>query len=96
MSNTCTCVDPEFFFSEGVQLGPTLRFLVVISVDEGGGGRGFNYTKTGHLNGVSLAGWFGSFVIVQGIRTNIAKKPYSYVIFFATPAPSSGSTHEVE
>ena len=36
-----------------------------------------------HLNGVSLAChvgieyWFGSFVIFQGIRTTIAKKPYT-------------------
>ena len=42
-----------------------------------------------HLNGVSLAGrwrpinecWLGSFVIFQGIRTSIAKKPYIFVIF---------------
>ena len=41
------------------------------------------------LNGVSLAGrswpnidcWLGSFVIFQGIRTSIAKEPYSIVIF---------------
>ena len=25
--------------------------------------------------------WFGSFVICQGIRTSIAKKPYVFVIF---------------
>ena len=41
------------------------------------------------LNGVSPAGpwwpniecWLGSFVIFQGIRTSIAKKPYIFVIF---------------
>ena len=41
-----------------------------------------------YLEGVSLAGrcwsniecWLASFVIFQGIRTSIAKKPYSYVI----------------
>ena len=42
-----------------------------------------------HLNGVSLAGrlwpntecWLVSFVVLQGIQTNIAKKPYIVVIF---------------
>ena len=42
-----------------------------------------------HLNGVLLAGrwwpniecWLGSFVVFQGIRTSIAKKPYIFVIF---------------
>ena len=53
-----------------------------------------------HLNGVSLACqwwhniecWLGSFVIFQGIRTNIAKKPY----IGAGPDPLShlaGSAH---
>ena len=27
--------------------------------------------------------WLGSFVIFQGIRTSIAKKPYVFVIFFS-------------
>ena len=42
-----------------------------------------------HLNGVSLAGqcwpniecWLGSFVLGQGIRTSIAKKPFIFAIF---------------
>ena len=42
-----------------------------------------------HLNDVYLAAlrctnnecWLGSFVIFQGIRTCIAKKPYIFVIF---------------
>ena len=51
-----------------------------------------------HLNGVSLAGqwwpniefWLGSFMIVQGIRTSITKKPYIFVIFqWGGGAPSS-------
>ena len=25
--------------------------------------------------------WLGRFVILQGIQTNVAKKPYSFVIF---------------
>ena len=41
------------------------------------------------LDGVSLAGrwwpnikcWLGSFVIFQGVRTSIARKPYIFVIF---------------
>ena len=42
-----------------------------------------------HLNGISLAfrcwpnneSWLGSFVFFSGDRTNIAKKPYIFVIF---------------
>ena len=55
-----------------------------------------------HLNDVSLAGqrwpkiecWIGSFVMFQGIRMNIAKKPYMLVFFsrVRTLAPS-GSAH---
>ena len=49
-----------------------------------------------HLNGVSLAGrwwpsiecWPGSFVILRGIRTSIAKKPFIFVIFSGGPDPS--------
>ena len=50
-----------------------------------------------HLNGVSLAGrwwpntecWLVRFVVLQVIRTNIAKKPYIFVIFqgVRTPCP---------
>ena len=43
-----------------------------------------------HLNGVSLACqwfhniecWLGSFVIFQGIRTSIGKKPYMFFFIF--------------
>ena len=50
-----------------------------------------------HLNGVSLACrwwpniecWPGSFVIFQGIRTGIAKKPSIFVIFQGDPEPLS-------
>ena len=42
--------------------------------------------------------WLGSFVIFQGFRISIARKPYIFVIFqggggSGPPAPS-GSTHE--
>ena len=58
-----------------------------------------------HLNSVSLAGqwwpniecWLGSFVVFQGIRTSIAKKPYVFVIFrrgVLTSCPPSGSTRD--
>ena len=57
-----------------------------------------------HLNGVSLAGqwwpniefWLGSFMVVQGIRNSITKKPYIFVIFqWGDPLPPpSGSAHE--
>ena len=48
-----------------------------------------------HLNGVSLAGrrwpnmecWLCSFVIFQGIRTSIDKKPFIFVIFQGAPGP---------
>ena len=33
--------------------------------------------------------WLGSFVIFQGIRTSIAKKPYIFVIFQGGPDPLS-------
>ena len=47
------------------------------------------------LNGVSLAGrlwtdiecWRGSFVILQGIRTSIAKKPFTLFYFSGGPLP---------
>ena len=50
-----------------------------------------------NLNDLSLAGqwwpniecWLGSFVIFQGIRTSIAKEPYSFV----TPGQPSESAH---
>ena len=49
-----------------------------------------------HLNGVCLVCrwcpniecWLGSFVIFQGVRTSIAKKPYNFVIFQEEPRPS--------
>ena len=43
--------------------------------------------------------WHCSFVIFQGIRTSIAKKPYTFVIFQGGPGPptppppASGSAH---
>ena len=57
-----------------------------------------------NLNGVSLAcQWWpiieccgGSFVIFQGIRISLAKKPYIFVIFqggSGPPVPPSGSAH---
>ena len=62
-----------------------------------------------HLNGVSLAGpwwpniecWFGSFENFQGIRINIARKPYISVIFqggggVPAPCPPSGSANDMD
>ena len=48
-----------------------------------------------HLNGVSLADrwlpnikcWLGSFVIIQGIRTSIARKPYIFCDFSRETGP---------
>ena len=34
-----------------------------------------------------VACWLGSFVIFQEIRTSIAKKPFSFVIFQGCPDP---------
>ena len=41
--------------------------------------------------------WLGSLVIFQGIKTSIAKKPYSFVILQGGPDPlyPSGSVHAV-
>ena len=67
--------------------------------------------KVGHLIGVWLVGrwwqniecWLGSFVILQGIQTSIANKPYIFVIFQwgggggsrpPVPPPPSGSAHD--
>ena len=55
------------------------------------------WPKKHHLTGVLLAGrwwpnikcWLGSFVIFQGIRTSIVKKPYIFVIFQGGPDPLS-------
>ena len=86
-----TCPDPGSF----VRGGPTLTFSWREGggglVDEG---REDKWAIIGppvkcHLNGVSLAGrcwpkieyWLGSFLIFQGIKTSIAKKPYIFVIF---------------
>ena len=54
-----------------------------------------------HSNGVSLAGrwwpntecWLVSFVVLQGIRTNNAKKPYIFVIGSGPPVSPSVSAH---
>ena len=88
--------------SEGIRVKKTLTFWR----------KDPNTTISGlssyHLNGVSLACrwlsidcWLGSFLIFQGIRTSIAKKPYIFVIFLGVvcpeplpPPPSrSGSAH---
>ena len=41
--------------------------------------------------GGPMVGWLGSFMVLQGIRTSIAKEPYSFVIFqwggVRTPCP---------
>ena len=41
--------------------------------------------------------WLGSFVIIQGIRTSIAKKPYIFVLpggpVSPVPPPPPGSAH---
>ena len=91
---------------EGVQLWQ--RFFKLMR----GGGSKYHFKRAiigppakRHLNGVSLACrcwpniecWLGSFVIFQGIRTSIAKKPFIFVIFQGGPAssppPLSGSAH---
>ena len=57
-----------------------------------------------HSNGVSLACrlrptpecWLGSFVILQGLRNNIVKRPYIFVIFqgVRTHCTPCGSPHD--
>ena len=44
-----------------------------------------NSTKSGASS--AIESWLGSFVIFQGIRTSIAKKPYIFVIFFGEGGP---------
>ena len=49
-------------------------------------------------NGPTLNSGLVAFVIFQGIRTSIAKKPYIFVIFqggpdLLPPPPPSGSAH---
>ena len=69
--------------------GDAHLITVVFLVDEGIEDPNTAINGPLSLNGVSLAGrrWpnieccFGSFVIFQGIRTIIAKKPYIFVIF---------------
>ena len=56
-----------------------------------------------HLNDVSLPGrWWlnieyelSSFVIFQGIRTSIAKKPYNFVILQAGVGGRPASAHSI-
>ena len=86
-----SCADPGNF----ARGGPTFFFFFFVR-----GKRIQIALKAGHhhLNRVSLAGrcwtyiecWLGSFVIFQGIRTSIAKKPYIFVIFsegYEPPVP---------
>ena len=94
-----------YFFSffiilvEGMERGDGERIEMPLKV-----GHHWPASKTS-LNGVLLAGqywpiiecWLGSFVIFQGIRINIARKPYIFVIFHggrvSWPCPPSGSGH---
>ena len=81
-----TCVDPESSIRGGSTNTGVLR----------GGGSKYHYKRAiinppalGHLNDVSLACrlwpniecWLGRLVIVQGVRTSIAKKYYMFVVF---------------
>ena len=99
-----SCADPASF----VRGGPNLKSFFFFLVDEG---IHYNWAIISppakrHLKGVSLVGrwwpniecWLSIFVIFQGIRTSIAKKPYIFVIFQGGPdplsPPPSGSAHE--
>ena len=88
------CADPESF-SRG---DPTLTTFFL--VDDGRedpnttlSGAIIGPPAKRHFNGVSLAGrwwpniecWLGSFVVLQGTRTSIAKKSYIFVIFQNMP-----------
>ena len=84
-----TCTDSESFFQRGSKFDICFSWW-------GEEGSKYHSKRTmirppakHHLNDVSLACrwwpniecWLGSYVFFQGIRTNIAKKPYMYVIF---------------
>ena len=67
-----SCADPEHFFRRGPTLTTFFSWW------------GENWSEYQYIIGVSLAGrwwlniecWLGSFAVLQGIRTSIAKKPY--------------------
>ena len=89
------CADPESFFQR------ESNFVYVFFVDT---------TISGPLSSphhfFSLVGrwwpitecWLGSFVVLQGIQTSIAKRPYIFVIFQGSgpPIPLSGSAHDLQ
>ena len=96
---------PQFFeehariqkvLSEGIQILTTFFFAVFLKLMRG---TESSARQRNAINGVSQAGrlwpnidcWFGSFVILQGIRTSNANKPYILVIFqgggVRTPCP---------
>ena len=84
-----SCADPESFVRGGPNLIPF--FFLVEGIEDPN--TAINGPVKRHWNGVSLAGrwwpnfecWLGSYVILQGIRTYIAKKPYIFVIFQGGP-----------
>ena len=89
-----TCADPESFVRGGPNLITFFFFFFFSCLGERGSEYHYKWAIISppakrHINGVSLAGrwwpntecWLVSFVVLQGIRTNIAKKPYVFVIF---------------
>ena len=99
-----TCVDPVSF----VRGGPNLITFFLSCFGDRGSKYPYKWVIIGPTKRyVSLAGrcwpnmncWLGSFVIFQGTRSIIEKKPYIFVIFRGrgvwTPVPHSGSTHGV-
>ena len=92
----CACADPESFV-RGVQLQLSFSYFF----DERG--KDSNTTISGpstarQRNAIQMAfRWRAngdplvSFVVLQGIRTNIAKKPYIFMIGSGPPVSPSGS-----
>ena len=86
---TSACADPESF----VRGGPTLTSFSSVFLIADEGKEDLNTTISGHSsarqqNAIQIAFswlkiecWLGSFMILQEIRTSIAKKPYLFVIF---------------
>ena len=79
-------------------------FFFFFLIDKGREGPNTTISGPSYLFGVSLAGrwwpntecWLVSFVVLQGIRTNIAKNPMFFVILGGSgpPVPPlSGSAH---
>ena len=97
LSVTFLCMrGSRMFCQRGSKCDNVVFFLVDGGIEDP------NTAKMGHHRLVgrcwpNIECWLGSFVILLGIRTSIAKKPYILWFFrgVPTPCPPSGSGHVV-